>query len=103
MSYSPSSTEFVGAREPLQSRSATTVYRNPAQATAARLVAPVWAVARGTAKMVAYVFYWQNVSHSIRQLSNLDDAMLKDIGVARGDIVSTVYKEAEAEWQRRWK
>ena len=103
MSYSSGRIDFVGGQPPLRGRVSHPVYRNPAHSIAARPVAALRSVALGAAKFVSYIFFWQSVSRGVRQLSDLDDAMLQDLGIARSEIVSNVYKEAEAEWARRWR
>lgn len=49
----------------------------------------------------APIFFWQSVSRTIQQLSDLDDAALRRRGLTREEIVPSVYEAASTERDRK--
>lgn len=71
---------------------------------ASALRAAIRALARGLAALetsIAYALYWRQAHWLVEQLSALDDAALKDLGLDRNEIVPRVYDSLRAGWEKR--
>ena len=48
------------------------------------------------AKLIHFLRAWRKYNASVRELSNLGDRELADIGISRGDIPAVAWESAEA-------
>lgn len=61
------------------------------------------ALLRQAARALAMVLYWQELSRQRRALLELDERMLKDIGITRGDAAREARRPLWDDAAERWR